>query len=226
MQLMSVACLHLGGKVADAPKSCRDILAACVEAMCSTRQEASDIRRSPQWEEKAKKAVERAERALLYQLGFIFHWTSAPQCVVEILSNKIEGPGNLLAGRFNNDAKELANFNQTCMHLANQSAKVPLVLQYSASGIAAACIWMGMKLMKVDSSVLRDVHTGMPWYTEFGLKSTDLGIIVQQISGGIVADSKAAEEMASQAVAARVELHHPPRGAHQESAVLDDKLID
>lgn len=220
---MAMACMYLGGKVADAPKSCRDIISACTEAMCPTREEASRLRNDTEWIKATKEAVSTAERALLYQLGFRFSWTTAPGALVDILIDQT-GPGvaTFLGGRLNDDERQ--QFNQMCIFLANQSAKVPLALQYPSEAIAAACIWLGMKMLKIDGSSITPFDN-QPWYYQYGLRSEDLGIIADQISGSVVSDVKAAEEVAAEAVSVKAEFHvqwtkgTPAKGTVQLPAV-------
>ena len=215
--------MYLGGKVADAPKSCRDIICACTEAICSTTEEASRLRNDPDWMKATKEVVCNAERALLYVLGFRFSWTSAPQAVVQILDDqKGAGLGAFLDGRL--QEPERAQFHQMCMHLANQSAKGPLVLQYPSEAIGAACIWLGMKVLKIDGSIITPFDT-KPWYSQYGLNPDDLDIIVEQISTSVVKDKKAAEEIIANAEKARAEFHVQGSMVHAATPVKAGNVV-
>lgn len=202
--LIATACLYLGGKVADAPKACRDVLAACVDRLCTSREEGRQLWQDREWMEAARERVFLAERAILYQIGFRFSSTTAPEAVIHALLDQSSPVGLHFTKHFADDLSARSQFSQTCMHLANQSAKVPLVLQYRAEAIAATCIWLGMKLFQVNTAPLATAHHGRPWYTKYGLTDKDLDNITAQISVSIVHDADVAKEMSVSTISAEI----------------------
>jgi cyclin T len=184
--LMSMACLYLAGKVADSPKSSRDILLAGLSVLHTKRQvmDAHDKR----WLDSARKQLARAERALLYQTGFRFRNTSATGLVVPMLRD--ERLYGFLKSTLKDDEK-VSNFSQLCIHFSNQSAKIPLILQYEPSVIAAACIWMVMKILKVPDAILRVPE---PWYIQYGARNGDLQDIANQLTNDLLRDAARIQE--------------------------------
>jgi len=201
-----MACLYLGGKIADFPKSSRDIIYGCVNAMCSTQEESIRLRNDSEWMKQTRQAINDAERALLYHLGFRFSWKPAWFTVVDILNDTTSGGiGTFLAGYFENKLKEERDtLDYICYRLANESAKIPLNLQYPPEAIAAVCIWMGMKLFKVTAKPqsITDPKTGeaKQWYHMYGLENRDIEIIADQITASTVGDAAAADEIINGAV--------------------------
>lgn len=158
----------------------------------------------------ARERINMAERAILYQLGFRFSWTTPQEHLIRMLGSDPSSPLLPYFIRyFGNDHDRRSRFNQICLHLTNQSSKIPLVLQYPTDAIAAACIWLGMKLLKVDTRPLSALYRGQPWYYKYDLKNTDLDAITEQISKSIVSDTAAAVELAAQATAVRAEIRVP-----------------
>lgn len=192
--LIATACLYLGGKVADAPKACRDVIIACVDRLCTSREEGRRLWQDREWMEAARERVFLAERAILYQIGFRFSTTTAPEAVIHALLDQSSPVGLLFTKHFADNLTARSQFSQTCMHLANQTAKIPLVLQYKAEAVAAACIWLGMKLFQVNTAPLATAHYGKPWYTKFDLTNKDLESITAQISLSVVHDAEVAKE--------------------------------
>lgn len=208
---MAMACMYLGAKIADSPKSCRDIIYGCVSMMCSTEEQSIKLRNDSEWMKQTRQAVNDAERALLYQLGFRFSWMSAPYIVARILSDKASVMGAFLNGYFENRSTgdEITQLSSVSLHLAYCSVKVPLILQYSQEAIAAACIWMGMKMMKVtaDPPMLINSKTGevQSWYTSYGLQATDLDVIAEQITECILENAEAAHIIPDAAKVSKIE---------------------
>lgn len=187
--LMSMACLYLAGKVADSPKSSRDILLAGSSVLKRNKHgiEAHD----KHWLDAARKQLVRAERALLYQTGFRFPNTSATGLVIPMLRDK--KLYEFLKSTLKDDEK-VSNFSQLCIHFSNQSAKIPLILQYEPSVIAAACIWMVMKMLKVPDAILRVPE---PWYVQHGARNGDLLDISNQLINDLLRDASRIAEKRS-----------------------------
>jgi hypothetical protein len=204
-QLMSMACIYLGAKLADFPKSSRDIIYGCVSAMC-TPEESNRLRNDSEWMKQTRQAINDAERALLYHLGFRFSWAPAPLTSLKLLSDNTSGGiGTFLQGYFENrPEKERDQLTTLCYVLAIESAKVPLALQYPIEAIAAVCIWLGMKIMRLNASPppVRDSKTGQPkqWYHVYGLENEDIEVIAEQITASVVGDAEAAKEIINGAV--------------------------
>lgn len=184
---MSAACLYLAGKVADSPKGCTAVLGACLEAVTGDSEDAKRKVRDQEWLSAAREAVFRAERALLYQLGYRFSHASAPEAVIRLLLGKPDHDPldpkqqppepplpRFLDATYGPDKEARAVFSRLAYHFANQSAKTLLCMQYEAVAVAAACIWLAMKMLRVDSGPLKNVHRGQPWYREYRLNPTDL----------------------------------------------------
>jgi len=169
---MSVACLYLAGKVADSAKSSRDVIGAALATISSEAHESHRKYKDREWIDSAREQVNRAERALLYQLGFRFSRVTVPEVVVNMLQE--EPIGSFIQLAFPDPHRRYA-FYKICIDMANQSAKEPLVLQYPADAIAAGCVWMVMQLMRVDTRALRTGGpSGKPWYEAYALCPEDL----------------------------------------------------
>lgn len=185
--LMSMACLYLAGKVADCPKSSRDILLAG-SSVLSKKQSVEEKARDKKWLDSARKQLIRAERALLYQTGFRCSSKTVTESLVLMLQD--DKLYTFLKNTLKGD-EQLANFSQLCIHLSNQSAKIPLILQYESHMIAAACVWMVLKLLRVPDAILR---VPQPWYADYGVKTGDLADISNQLVGALLRDASRLEE--------------------------------
>jgi hypothetical protein len=182
--LVSMACLYLAGKVADCPKSSRDILLAGVSVIDKRSGAVEEKIKDKDWMDGARKQLVRAERALLYQTGFRFSKKTVPEALLVMLQD--EKLYSFLKTTLQGD-EMLANFSQLCIHLSNQSAKTTLALQYEPNAIAAACIWIVLKLLKVPDAVLR---VPQPWYVSYGAKNGDLLDISNQIFDTLLHDAR------------------------------------
>ena len=221
--LMAMACLYLGGKIADFPKSSRDIIFGCVSTMCETDEESSRLRNNNEWMKQTRQAINDAERALLYQVGFRFFWETTITAVFRILQDMTNEVGVMGIGAFlnlayykgipPNEKPELTNLS---FLLANESIKVPLTLQYPTEAIAAVCVWMGMKMFKVPGSptnVVNEKGQSKKWYYKYGLEAEDVEIIAQQITEAVVGDAEAWKEITSEAAKViKTELIMPSNG--------------
>jgi hypothetical protein len=187
-----MACLYLGGKVSDTPKSCSMVISACVEGLLvGDRPQAQRRMEDRAWVAEAREAVFTAERALLYQLGFRFTQVTVQEALIKLLQGEdvdLAAPRELsnpplpalplrafldaTLGRV--DSSPHARFVQLCYHFARQAIKTRLCLQYQPRAVAAACIWFVMKLLRVDTAPLRAANGGKPWYTLFGTAPSDL----------------------------------------------------
>lgn len=189
--LMSMACLYLAGKVADSPKSSRDILLAG-SSVLNGKQYVMDAK-DKHWLDGARNQLARAERALLYQTGFRFSSKTVTESLVLMLRD--ERLYTFLKSTLKDD-EHLANFSQLCIHLSNQSAKIPLVLQYESNVIAAACVWMVLKVLKVPDAILR---VPKPWYVEYGALNGDLQDISKQLVETLLRDAARLKEQRADA---------------------------
>lgn len=158
--IVSLACLYLAGKVADCPKSSSRVLSAGAHVL-EGQARANDIARNREWLEAARKQLYKAERAILYHTGFRFNQMTVTEAVVHMLQDK---PLHSFLQKHFTKADDMANFSQLCIQFCNQSTKTPLILQYSPETIAAGCIWMTMKLFKIDCT---PIHQPTPWYIDF-----------------------------------------------------------
>ena len=218
-QLMSMACLYLAGKVADSPKSSRDVVVASIECISDDPAEASRRYQDREWLAAAREQVNRAERALLYHLGFRFGHTTVPATFISML--QVEPLVGFLATAFPDPATR-TNFNHTCLHVCNQSCKVPLVLQYPPEAVAAACVWFVMKLYKLDTTPLRTVSPGrQPWYAPYGLGPAELEIIASQLRDAVLGDVEMAEELGKKAAAMGAAPVNPPSEPKRPRSSLD-----
>ena len=186
--LVSMGCLYLGGKVADCPKSSRDIVLAGVSVLDKRKGATEERAKDKEWMDAAKKQITKAERALLYQTGFRFNNETVTESLLCMLQD--EPIYSFLKNTLDGDDK-LANFSQLCMHLSNQSAKIPLILQYKPPTIAATCVWMALKLLQVPDAILR---VPKPWYMSYGAKNGDLDDISNQIISTVLNDASMKKE--------------------------------
>jgi hypothetical protein len=165
-----------------------------------------------------RQAINDAERALLYQIGFRFTWSDVLKYHTTILSDeKSEGIGKYLDEYFKKSipddserTKEWETLGGLTRQLAVRSMKVSLVLQYPNDAIAAACIWLGLKLLKIPRDfAFRDPKTGesKQWYYAYGLENKDLEIITEQITEAMVDDAKEAEKIINSAVKVEAEFN-------------------
>ena len=211
---MAMACLYLGGKIADSPKPADHILSVCITLISPSQEEAARLKSDPEWKKETKKSIEMAERALLYKLGYRFQWTSAPQAVIEQLNDRLDKSPNsptlldaFIPPHVDKDSKKFY-FSQTSMFLANQSAKTTLSVQFPPEKIAAACMWMASILLKLQTDHMKTIWNGQPWYCKYNIEGKELSAIAKQITTSVMADAKAAQVAAQEARSVRVEFHH------------------
>jgi hypothetical protein len=213
--LMSMACLYLAGKVdSDAPKSSRDIVRAALD-LVSTREDFDRLIRDKEWVDAARRAVGKAERALLYQLGFRFEDTPAPGVVMEILKNPTIT--SFLDACSPSGEPERVQIHNLAVWFAMASRSAPLVLQFPQTAIAAACVWVAIKMFAKDTTPLRTVYRGRPWYEQYGIKSQDLESIAAQIASLVEKEHQYAQRL-SEAVATGKPLDEVQNYAHKEDA--------
>ncbi|KAI3431759.1 hypothetical protein D9Q98_004801 [Chlorella vulgaris] len=166
--LMSIACLYLGGKVEDSPKSVRDVLAASCDR--HYKDAARRIANDRDQYEAMKEKVFVAERSLLYALDFDFnvqqplkHWMRMLQ------SEPLKGHRSALSARDERKAQAWAQLSST---FVTDSLKTEACLLYSAGQIAAACIWLALKLLREDTHIY--TLQGRLWWVAEGVTEEQL----------------------------------------------------
>lgn len=184
--LVSMACVYLGGKVADCPKSSRDVLVSGFSVLNPNKKP------DKSWLEGARKKLVKAERVLLYQTGFKFSIKTANEHMMDILL-KDERLGAFLKGTLGMGDQELAKFNRLSNTLVNSSAKIPLVVQHDPKAIAAACVWFVIKLLKLPDT---DLNQPRPWYAAY-TTAEELKEVSEQLSSALVRESIEAGELTS-----------------------------
>lgn len=172
--LVSMACVYLGGKVADCPKSSRDVLVSGYGVLHPKEKP------SREWLDEARKKLVKAERLLLYQTGFKFSIKTANEHMMHILL-KDERLSSFLRRTLTGD-QELANFNRLSNTMVNSSAKIPLIMHYEPKTIAAACVWFVIKLLKLADT---ELNRPRPWYAEYAT-AKELKEISEQLSHALV----------------------------------------
>lgn len=164
--LISMACLYLGGKIADSPKRSRDVIMMGVRAVEQIPEVAEAKIYDREWMDGARQQLVKAERALLYQTGFRFERMTVVEAVVHMLQDQpLKGFVDDL------DDEKRGWFSTLCVSYANHSAKTPLILQYAVDSIASTCVWMAMKFMKLDTRMLT---VPKPWYFMYHVSGKDL----------------------------------------------------
>jgi hypothetical protein len=181
--LVSMACLYLGGKVADCPKSSRDVLVSGFSVLHPNKKPEKT------WLEEARKKLVVAERMVLYQLGFKFSIKTANEHMMDILL-KDERLSSFLKGTLTGD-QELAKFNRLSNTLVNSSAKIPLVVHYEPRTIAAVCVWFVIKMLKLPDT---DLNQPRPWYAAYAT-AKELKEVSEQLSDALVRESQEAGEL-------------------------------
>ena len=176
--LVSMACIFLGGKVADSPKSSRDVLMAGFGVLYPRDKPTKE------WLDSARKKLFKAERAVIYQTGLKFPWKTANEYMVDLLREK--KLNSFLTDTLQDDAKK---FNNLANALVNSSAKIPLVLDYHPKTIAAACVWFAMKMLKLPDTSL---NQSRPWYTDYAT-AQELKDIAERLSRTLVEKAIAIE---------------------------------
>ncbi|KAL4854420.1 Inosine-5'-monophosphate dehydrogenase [Chlorella vulgaris] len=159
--LMSIACLYLGGKVEDSPKSVRDVLAASCER--HYKDAARRISNDRDQYEAMKEKVFVAERALLYALDFNFNVQQPLKHWMRMLQSKpLKDHRSALSSRDERKAQAWAQL----------SLKTEACLHYSAGQIAAACIWLALKLLREDTHIY--TTQGRLWWVAEGVTEEQL----------------------------------------------------
>jgi len=165
--------------VADCPKSSRDVLMAgfaVLNVLNVHRAHQSKERPTKDWLDGARKKLVSAERVLLYQTGCRFSGKTVNECLVHILRD--ERLYAFLKDSLPGD-QELATFSRLCNTLSNSSARIPLVLQHDPRTIAATCVWIVLKLLKLPDERL--AFRSRPWYLDHGCTAADLRCISEQL---------------------------------------------
>jgi cyclin T len=166
--LFAVACLYLGGKVEDSPKSVRDVLMAC----CKHRfkESAHRLQHDREVYESLREKVFVAERALLYALDFQFA-TDLPHkpCFDMLASEPLRSHRERIHCTDPKRAHHLAQFP---INFANDSLRTEACLHFTGKQIAAACIWLTLKLLKEDSNIYTD--QGQLWWVAHGVQEEHL----------------------------------------------------
>ncbi len=180
--LVSMACVYLGGKVADCPKSSRDVLVSGFSVLNPNKKP------EKAWLEEARKKLVKAERMLLYQMGFKFSMKTANEHMMHILLKDVR-LSSFLKATLTGD-QELAKFNRLSNTLVNSSAKIPLVVHHEPQTIAAACVWYVIKLLKLPDTELNQPR---PWYAAYAT-AKELKEISEQLSDALVRDSRELRE--------------------------------
>ncbi|EFN52825.1 hypothetical protein CHLNCDRAFT_138256 [Chlorella variabilis] len=156
--LMSVACLYLGGKVEDSPKSVRDVLMASCELRY--RDGARRLQHERELYEGLREKVFQAERALLYALDFQFNVEQPfKPCLAMLSSEPLKSHREALLARDPKKAHLLAQF---AINFVTDSGRQ----------IAVACIWLAMKLLKEESHIYTD--RGQLWWVAEGVQEAHL----------------------------------------------------
>lgn len=178
--LISMACLCLAGKVADVPKRTNDIIRASVKFMGGND---ALILCTPDWMEGMVRTLVKAERSLLYLLGFRFEDIPSPAVVIKILSED-ESVKLLIetTSKSNLDPELKMKISNIAYQFALSSSKVPLTLQFSQQAIGAVCVWLAMKMLVLDTASMREAEAGNPWYSKYGLENNDVKKIADIIS--------------------------------------------
>lgn len=165
--LMSVACLYLGGKVEDTPKSVRDVLVASCELRYGL-EAARRITHDKALYESMREKVFIAERALLYALDFEF----SVQHAAKPLFNMWRQEPLISFRQGLRDAQKDKQLAQLAYSLSNDCYKTEACLRFSGVALAAACIWLAMKLLKQDTHVYTE--DGQLWWVAAGVTEEDL----------------------------------------------------
>ncbi|PRW33321.1 cyclin-T1-3-like isoform X1 isoform A [Chlorella sorokiniana] len=175
--LFAVACLYLGGKVEDSPKSVRDVLMAC----CKHRfkESAHRLQHDREVYESLREKVFVAERALLYALDFQFA-TDLPHkpCFDMLASEPLRSHRERIHCTDPKRAHHLAQFP---INFANDSLRTEACLHFTGKQIAAACIWLTLKLLKEDSNIYTD--QGQLWWVAHGVQEEHLEGVEDMLQG-------------------------------------------
>ncbi|KAL4439906.1 hypothetical protein ABPG75_002907 [Micractinium tetrahymenae] len=165
--LMSVACLYLGGKVEDTPKSVRDVLVASCELRYGL-ESARRISHDKALYESLREKVFIAERALLYALDFDFAVQHAAKPLFEMWQK--EPLCSFRQGL--RDVQKEKQLVQLAYTLSNDCYKTEACLRFSGTALAAACIWLAMKLLKLDTHIYTEA--GQLWWVAADVSEEDL----------------------------------------------------
>jgi cyclin T len=173
--IAAMACLFLGGKVEDSPKSVSLIIKISLElGMGSEREAIQFCKASLQF---AKERVFTAERSILYALGFSFSFTHPTALVIKWFkphNNPLAGLKSIIGEAI---FQKLTNAS---FSLASQSLKTPLCLQLAPHYITVGCIWMASKLLKIDD-VVEDAIGKWWWEDPFNTEVDWLKMVYDQM---------------------------------------------
>lgn len=170
------ACIYVAGKALDCPKSVKDVLFACLErATGGDSNTAARQTHTKNFMEPAKDKIFCAERALLYTLGYRFpakpYETAQSQLIHMLRLPMFTKFLNRLEAKQKGVRSRVAQFS---IFYCDQSIRTTLVLQFPPAARAAACIWIALKMLKVDTTELNREHEGYPWYYAYNLGPKDL----------------------------------------------------
>jgi hypothetical protein len=171
----AMACLFLGGKVEDSPKSVSLIIKNSLEIGMGSEREAIHFCKASL--QSAKERVFTAERSILYALGFSFSFTHPTALVIRWFK-----PHNTpLAGLKPIIGEAIfQKLTNASFSLASQSLKSPLCLQLAPQYISVGCIWMASKLLKIDD-VVEDAIGKWWWEDPFNTEVNCLKMVRDQM---------------------------------------------
>ncbi|GFR51507.1 hypothetical protein Agub_g13922, partial [Astrephomene gubernaculifera] len=172
--LIATACLFLAAKLEESPRQLRNVIIEVERVRHAKNLAALRALDDPVHLERVKEEVLQAERAVLYTLGFdlnighpyndLIHWLNREQLLTDLPN---ESPYKPLV--------------QNSWNLVNDSLRTTLCLQFPASKIAWAALWMA-DLLNIDNGThYSKLPCGAAFFDKFEIRPEELASICDQM---------------------------------------------
>lgn len=166
--VVATACLFLAGKGEETPKPLNEVVRVCYLVQDKHEYESAlkQIHLKDQLEEQREKVLQ-AEKLLLHTLGFNFN-VEHPYKHLLHLAKRLNQSQDLLE-------ESSRSLTQVAWNFANDSLRTTLCLQFSASDIANAVLYLASKLLETTLNLQKD------WWKDYHVEQLACDEISNQI---------------------------------------------
>jgi len=166
--VVATACLFLAGKVEETPKPLNEVVRVCFLVQHKHEYESAlkQIHQKDQLEEQRERVLQ-AERLLLHTLGFDFN-VEHPYKHLLHLAKRLNQSQDL-------PEDSSRSLTQVAWNFANDSLRTTLCLQFSASDIANAVLYLASKLLGKTLNLRKD------WWNDYRIEQLACDEISNQI---------------------------------------------